>query len=179
MTVERCGAARDYDRVFKTACHMCYTSCGLNVYVKEGKMVKVDGMVEHPINKGEICITAEQAVDYVYSKERLKYPMKKEGRTWKRISWDEALDNIVGKLRESKEKYGDTSLVVFAGDPTAMQGASAALLAWRFCDIYGTPNRSSVESLCHIVRSKAQLFTLGKTTNPDLEESKCIIAMGP
>jgi anaerobic selenocysteine-containing dehydrogenase len=148
------------------------------VYIKGGKIVKVDGMVEHPINKGEICITAEQALDYVYSEERLKYPMKKEGGEWKRISWDEALDTIATKLRESKEKYGDTSLAVFAGDPTAMQGASAALLAWRFCDIYGTPNRCSVESFCHIIRSKAQLFTLGKTTNPDVEEAKCIILWG-
>ncbi len=159
----------DYDRVAKTACHMCYASCGLNVYIKGGKIVKVDGMVEHPINQGEICITAEQALDYVYSDDRLKYPVKKEGGKWRRISWDEALDTIATKLEESKEKYGDTSLAVFAGDPTAMQGASAALLAWRFCDIYGTPNRCSVESICHIVRSKAQLFTLGKTTNPDIE----------
>ena len=172
------SAGLNYDRVVKTACHMCYASCGLNVYIKGGKIVKVDGMVEHPINKGEICITAEQALDYVYSEERLKYPMKKEGGEWKRISWDEALDTIATKLRESKEKYGDTSLAVFAGDPTAMQGASAALLAWRFCDIYGTPNRCSVESICHIIRSKAQLFTLGKTTNPDVEEAKCIILWG-
>ena len=168
----------DYDLVVKTACHMCFASCGLNAYVKDGRIIKVDGMAEHPVNRGEICITAEHALDYVYSEDRLKYPMKKEGGKWKRISWDEALDTTAAKLRESKEKYGDTSLAVFAGDATAMQGAAAALLAWRFCDIYGTPNRCSVESICYIVRGKATLFTLGKFSSPDAEEAKCIMLWG-
>ena len=46
------------ENVVKTACQMCSWSCGINVYVRHGRMVKVEGMSEHPLNRGKICIKA-------------------------------------------------------------------------------------------------------------------------
>ncbi|GAG03248.1 unnamed protein product, partial [marine sediment metagenome] len=58
-------------KVVKTACSLCALACGINVYLDGGKIVKVEGMYEHPLNKGILCPRAEAAWEYVYSPERL------------------------------------------------------------------------------------------------------------
>lgn len=72
----------------------------MNVYLENGKIVKVEGMPEHPLNKGSLCPKGRAAVEHFYSPERLKYPLKREGEEWKRISWEEALDIIISKLNK-------------------------------------------------------------------------------
>ena len=172
------GGLAEYDRMYKTVCKMCYLGCGLDVYVKNGKIVQVAGMAEHPLNKGEICVKAEQAIDFVYSEDRLKYPLKKENGKWKRVSWDQALDEIVSRLKESQGKFGGTSLITFAGDATTLAGACGAMLGERFCDVYETPNRSTVNSICYVIRGRAGICTVGKFNTPDAENAKCVILWG-
>ncbi|MFC1905572.1 molybdopterin-dependent oxidoreductase [Chloroflexota bacterium] len=168
----------DNERVVKTLCKMCYLQCGIDVYVRDGKIVKVAGMKEHPLNKGEICIKAEQAIPWVYSENRLRYPIKKQNGEWQRISWDEALHIMADKLKEAKQKHGDTSLIYITGDPTGMSGPCGSLLGHRFCDIYGTPYRSAVDAICYIIRGKAAMCTTGKFNIPDGENARCIILWG-
>ena len=162
-------------RVVKTTCGMCFLYCGINVYVEDGRITRVEGMPECPSNRGGICVKGRNAVDQVYSDERLKYPMKRENGSWKRISWDEALDAIVTKLRESKEKYGATSLAVFAGDPVGTQERLGWDMIWRFCDVYGAPSRFMDGHICANIRYRAYFVTFGKMMAFDVENSKCII----
>ena len=82
-------------QVIKSDCIMCINSCGINAYVEDGKLVKVEGMKEHPISLGELCPRGEALPEWVYSKGRLTHPMKKKtDGGWERISWDYALDTI-------------------------------------------------------------------------------------
>jgi anaerobic selenocysteine-containing dehydrogenase len=94
---------------------MCINSCGINAYVEDGKLVKVEGMPEHAVSEGYICPRGEALVEYVYSPERLQYPMKKVDGEWQRITWDEALDTIANELKKIKEKYGAKALAVYSG----------------------------------------------------------------
>jgi len=91
-------------KLIKTDCILCVWGCGINAYVEEGRLVKVEGMTEHPLNQGVLCPRGQQLVDYIYSPDRLKYPMKRVNGSWERISWDEALDTIAGKLQQNKDK---------------------------------------------------------------------------
>ena len=59
---------------------MCINSCGINAYVEDGKLVKVEGMTEHPISEGYICPRGKALVEYVYSPDRVLHPMKKSQR---------------------------------------------------------------------------------------------------
>lgn len=176
--MQRSGSSSTERRVVKTSCGMCYLQCGIDVYVEGGKIVKVEGMSEHPSNRGAICVKGRHAVDYVYSDDRLKYPMKRENGDWKRISWEEALDTIATKLRESKERYGATSFGVFAGDPVGLQERVGWDMIWRFCDVYGTPNRFMDGNICANIRFRAHFVTFGKIMSADIENSKCIILWG-
>ena len=60
--------------LIKTDCILCVWGCGINAYVEGGKLVRVEGMTEHPLNQGLLCPRGKALVDYVYSPDRLKYP---------------------------------------------------------------------------------------------------------
>ena len=164
-------------KVIKTDCILCVWGCGINAYVEEGKLVKVEGMAEHPLNQGSLCPRGKALVDYVYSPDRLKYPMKKESGGWKRISWDEALDIIASKLQQIKDKYGARALAIFCGS-IGVENYELAAFARRFRGAYGTPNFLSVESNCYRSRILAHQLTFGTFLLEEPEKARCVILWG-
>jgi formate dehydrogenase (coenzyme F420) alpha subunit len=171
-------APAQYDKVVKTLCKMCWIQCGMNAYVKDGKVIKVTGMKEHPMNQGELCVKGEHSLEWLYNKERLQYPQLKVNGKFEKIGWDKALDILASKIKEGKQKYGDDSLIFCFGDPVGIVATCGAMLGERFCDAFGTRYRSGPNTYCYVIRGKAALSTMGKFENPDAEESKCIILWG-
>jgi len=162
--------------VKKTICGMCSKSCGIDVYLKEGKIIDVRGMKEHPMSKGVICEKAKFAPELQYSNDRLVTPLLKRGDVWERVSWDRALEHIAQKLTEIKSQYGPEALAVYLGNSVGLRDAKR--YAVRFCDTYGTPNYSSVDMLCHWSRTMATDMTVGGYPVPDEMNAKCIIVWG-
>src|SRR5208283_3304300 len=83
----------------------CWIQCGLLAHVdkKTGRLVKVTGNPEHPASRGFICHNRlDHAVEWLYHKDQLMFPLKRAGERgegkWKRISWNQALDEIADKL---------------------------------------------------------------------------------
>ncbi|MCP4682999.1 MAG: molybdopterin-dependent oxidoreductase, partial [Desulfobacterales bacterium] len=166
------------DGVFKTACELCPWGCGMEVLIKNGHLEKVLGNREHPLNEGVLCSKGLALKDFIYSKNRITHPMKKENGDWRRISWDEALDICAEKLQHIKANYGPKSLAVAIGMPVLLGGNTTVSFLRRFCDIYGTPNCFSVESLCYRCRIVANILTLGKFPAADIANAKTIMVWG-
>jgi len=164
-------------QAYKTACMLCFQGCGINVHVKDGKLLKVEGMPEHPFSRGVLCPRGWHLPDYIYSPERLQYPMKKRNGEWSRISWNEALDTISGKLQEIKNEYGAHALVVSVGSIGA-ENIEISAFAQRFRGAYGTPNYYSIEAHCFRTRIMARLLTFGTYPLEDPDNSDCIILWG-
>ncbi len=164
-------------KIIKTDCILCINSCGINAYVEDGKLVKVEGMVEHPVSEGYICPRGEALVEYVYSPDRLKYPMKKVNGNWERITWDEALDTIAEELQQVKDKYGAKALAVYSGS-IGTENIELAGFAQRFRGVYGTPNLLSVEGNCFRSRIMARQMTFGGYPIEEPWNSKCVIIWG-
>ncbi len=164
-------------KVIKTDCILCVWGCGINAYVEDGKLVKVEGMTEHPLSQGVLCPRGEHLVDYIYSPDRLKYPMKKRNGDWERISWDEALDTIASKLQQIKDKFGAHALAIFCGS-IGVENLELAAFARRFRGAYGTPNFLSVESNCFRSRILAHQLTFGTFLLEEPEKAKCTILWG-
>jgi anaerobic selenocysteine-containing dehydrogenase len=163
--------------VFRTACMLCFMACGLNAYVKNGKLIKVEGMSEHPLNRGLLCPRGLALPDYIYSPHRLKYPMKKTKGGWRRISWDEALDEVVNRLERIREEYGPHS-VAFSVGSIGAENIEISAFAQRFRGLYGTPNFFSIEAHCFRSRIMARLLTFGTYPLEDPEHSEVIILWG-
>ena len=101
--------------IVKTVCMLCFQVCGIKAHLKKGKLIRVEGMPEHPFSRGVLCPRGLHLPEYVYSAERLKYPMKKADGGWRRISWDEALEITADRLQGIKDEYGARSLAVSVG----------------------------------------------------------------
>ncbi|MBP2632024.1 MAG: Acetylene hydratase [Firmicutes bacterium] len=93
--------------------------CGMKLHIKDGKLVKVEGDPEHPISQGRLCVRCLSLPDYVYHPDRITHPMKRVGKhgenKWEQITWDEAWDIIVSKVKHYQKNYGNESIVVFGG----------------------------------------------------------------
>jgi formate dehydrogenase (coenzyme F420) alpha subunit len=165
-------------QLVKTTCQLCHLGCGMNVSLENGRIVKVEGMPEHPLNEGLLCPKGEAVIEYVYSPDRVKYPMKRDGDGWQRISWDEALDTIVDKMTEVKDTYGAKAFAVAIGMSILLSGSVAVGLIRRFCYAFGSPNCFSVESMCYRCRVISYLLTYGRFRMADPENSRCIILWG-
>ncbi|WP_241158100.1 molybdopterin-dependent oxidoreductase [Adlercreutzia sp. ZJ138] len=108
-------AQPDYDRVGRCTCAPnCVGSCGINAFVKDDTIVKVEPADFPDENYNRICLCGiSNALQRVYSPDRIKYPMKRVGERgsgeWERISWEEAIDLICEKMTYNIENYGPTA----------------------------------------------------------------------
>jgi anaerobic selenocysteine-containing dehydrogenase len=144
-----------------TDCTICYHSCGMRVLVEDGRITKVEGLKEHPLNKGQLCPKGERAIELVYHPDRLKYPLKKVNGDWRRVSWDDALGEIAEKLKKLKNEFGPEVLSIFCGS-IGVENLEMMELAQRFKGAYGSPNFISVEGICYRMRIRARQMTFGK-----------------
>lgn len=144
-----------------TGCALCYHSCGMEVTVENGKAVEVAGQKDHPLNKGYLCPKGRAAIEHLYHPDRLKYPLKKVNGEWERVSWDQALTEIAGKLSELSEKY-DPSVNAFFCGSIGVENVEMVSLTQRFKAALKTPNYFSVESICYRMRIRARQITFGK-----------------
>jgi len=110
-------AQPEYDKIGRCTCAPnCVGSCGINAFVKDDTIIKVEPADFPDTNYNRICLCGiSNAMQRVYSPDRVKYPMKRVEGTergageWERISWEEAIDLIHEKMTTNIEKYGSTS----------------------------------------------------------------------
>jgi formate dehydrogenase (coenzyme F420) alpha subunit len=157
-----------------TDCTLCYHSCGTIVTVKDGKAVKVEGLPSHPLNKGKLCPKGEAMLDNIYDPKRLKYPMKRVGKNWKRVTWDQALTEIADKLLKLKEEFGPGTLGVFSGS-IGVENLEMTGLTQRIKAAFGSPNFFSVESICYRMRIRTRQITFGKYPTEELDSNLYIL----
>jgi len=171
------------EKAVRSACQACHCECGVLVYVKDGKVVKVEGDPDHPMSRGFICIKGSTYPELLYHPNRLKYPLKRIGRRrgegkWQRISWDEALSIIASKLKEIKEKYGAQAICTSQGTGPKGNILSTVWLAYAI----GSPNVTSIGHICWFPTMIAEYATLGgmvtAEAGPDYKRAKCIVIWG-
>ncbi len=165
-------------KIVKSICTMCPTCCGIDAHIRDGRLIRVTAMKEHPVNK--LCVKAQGMVDWLYSEERITTPLKHIDGAWEKISWDEAFDIIGDKLNNIKENYGAKALVIYLGDPS-LESSHVLRVATRFCSLYGTPNFTSNASLCFAARGIGHGLSLSKRVLPlfpSYENTRCVVVWG-
>ncbi|MCC6889235.1 MAG: molybdopterin-dependent oxidoreductase [Hyphomicrobiales bacterium] len=99
-------------KVVKTACGMCYIGCGVDVSVKNGVVIGVEGSVNNPQNRGKMCAKGKAGFMNLYNPHRVKAPLKRTNPNkgidvdpgWQEISWAEAVDTIVANLQRIRNE---------------------------------------------------------------------------
>ncbi len=167
------------ERRIATFCAMCgpTAGCGIWAHVRDGKLVGIEGMKESPRNRGKLCPRAFASTQWLYSPDRLKYPLKRVGEKgegkFEKITWDEALDLVAERLLEQKRKYGPESLAILS---PARRSYSDYL--YRFLIVHGSPNYGH-SGICAVQRAFGLAYTLGTPrTMPDYARANLIIVWG-
>lgn len=138
------------DRVVPGGCNLCFNCCSLNFHLKGDRLVKITGNEDDPLLQGRICAKSQLTLQMYNSDQRLLYPQKRvgargEGR-FERISWDQALDEIAGRLRAVREAHGSEALAMYIGARTGLIDSRATTKM--FADLWGTPNKDGTEPFC-------------------------------
>jgi anaerobic selenocysteine-containing dehydrogenase len=104
------------ERTVTTVCPLdCPDSCTLEVTTGNGRIVSIDGSDRNPITGGYICAKVRRFGERVYGPDRLRYPAVRKGPkghgTFTRVSWDEALTVVAGRLRDIRERWGGEAIL--------------------------------------------------------------------
>ncbi len=148
-----------FDREVFSLCEQCVWRCGLRAKVFEGKVYKLDGNPNHPHSNGMLCPRGQAGIAALYDPDRLRFPMIRSGDrgsgVWQRISWNQALDYVAGKLQSIKQQFGPEAMV-FSSTHNLSQVQFENLLR-----AYGSPNYGTQRSLCFNAMIIANLLTFG------------------
>lgn len=85
--------------VKKSVCHLCLGSCGVELTIKDNNIVKVMPDYSNPVSQGYVCEKAQMIMQYQLSADKIETPLKKVGDQFVSVSWDQAIDEIVEKLK--------------------------------------------------------------------------------
>lgn len=118
----------------------CHDNCGVLLYVKEGKLIKIEGDPENPYNQGRLCLRCLAAKEMIEHPSRLLYPLRRvrEDRgkdNFERISWDEAYELIAQEFKAIIDRYGAQAINVTQGTGRDINGYGPLLAR-----LIGTPN---------------------------------------
>ena len=159
-----------------TLCDICCpgTHCGINAYVKDGEIIKVEGTEGHPFNEGKLCPKGSANRQYIYRPDRIRTPLRRVGPrgsgTFEPISWDEALEEITRKLLRYRAEHGANSVAFFSGYTKWYRQT-----LHRFAYSFGSINYGSECSVCWKSTEMAWMATCGTIIEPDYEHANTIL----
>jgi anaerobic selenocysteine-containing dehydrogenase len=166
-----------------SACPLdCPDACSLEVRVTDGRVVKVDGSRLNPVTQGYICAKVRRVPEHLYGPDRLLYPARRVGPKgageFARISWEEALELAVARLREARDRWGGESLLPF------YYGGSNGLLTQdttdaRFFNRLGASRMA--RTVCAAPSGRAATGLYGRMAGvalPDFRHARLIVLWG-
>ncbi|MGF1476232.1 MAG: molybdopterin oxidoreductase family protein [Geminicoccaceae bacterium] len=167
------------DEVRKTTCYMCACRCGIDVFLRDGKVSYIQGNRDHPVNRGVLCAKGSAGIMQHYSPARLTKPLRRTGPRgsgqFEEIEWEQALSLAVDWLKPVRET-DPKKLAFFTG-----RDQSQSLTSW-WAQQYGTPNYAAHGGFCSVNMAAAGIYTMGgafwEFGSPDWERTKMFMIFG-
>ncbi|MEM7178399.1 MAG: molybdopterin-dependent oxidoreductase, partial [Pseudomonadota bacterium] len=181
-TVTKASAASAADGkvdIVKSVCTHCSVGCTVVAEVQDGVWTGQEPGWDSPFNLGAHCAKGGAVREHAHGERRLKYPMKLEGGEWKRMSWDDAINEIGDGMMSIREESGPDS-VYWLG--SAKHNNEQAYLFRKFAAYWGTNNVDHQARICHstTVAGVANTWGYGAMTNSynDIHNSRAIFIIG-
>ncbi|HQR19632.1 MAG TPA: molybdopterin-dependent oxidoreductase [Burkholderiaceae bacterium] len=168
-----------------STCQGCTQWCAIQIFVEDGRAVRVRGNPASKTNHGYVCPRGHLIPQQVYDPDRVKVPLKRtnpaKGRgvdpKWVPVTWDEALDIVATKMIELRNANEPEKLVYMRGrySPT-----STELLYGTLPKVFGTPNYFSHSAICAEAEKMGPGLTQGffGYRDYDLEKVQCLVLWG-
>lgn len=167
-----------------STCQGCTTWCPVEIFVQDGRAVKVKGNRYSKQNDGYVCPKGHLSLQQLYDPDRVKVPMKRtnpeKGKgvdpQFVPISWDEALNTVADKMMELRKAEETEKFVVLRGRYSYMRDVIYGALP----KVFGSPNGISHSALCAEAEKAGSYFTAGywDYRDYDLDNSKYVLIWG-
>jgi anaerobic selenocysteine-containing dehydrogenase len=150
--------------------------------VQNGKVRTIDGSHRNPVTDGFICAKVRKFDGRVYGPDRLRTPGIRKGRKgegrFERVTWDVALDRIVQKMQEAREKWGAESILPYSygGSNGLLTQDNLDATLWRR---FGTSRLA--RTVCAAPTGAANMGLYGKmpaVTYEDYPDARLIVLWG-
>jgi anaerobic selenocysteine-containing dehydrogenase len=134
--------------IVPTICFNCESGCGLLSYIDKetNKIRKFEGNPYHPGSRGRNCAKGPATINQINDVDRILYPMKRKGERgagdWERVSWDEVLDDIAGRIRKALKEERKNEVVYHVGRPGHEGFMDRVLQSW------GVDGHNSHTNIC-------------------------------
>ncbi|MDD8060543.1 formate dehydrogenase subunit alpha [Shewanella metallivivens] len=163
----------------RTICSACAVGCGLYAEVQNGVWTGQEPAFDHPFNAGGHCAKGAALREHGHGEKRLKYPMKLVGGKWKKISWDQAFNEVGDKMMDIRKESGPDS-VYFMG--SAKFSNEGCYMYRKLAAVWGTNNVDHSARICHstTVAGVANTWGYGAQTNSfnDIQNAHAIFFIG-
>ena len=161
-------------------CRICESLCGLELEVDEGQITKIRPNKAHVATRGFACIKGLQQHKMYDSPDRLRYPEKRIGDRWERISWEQALQEIGAKLRSLRADHGPDSVAMYLGTPVGFN-ALHPHFAQGFIQGLGSTNfyENASQDCSNKWAVARDIYGFPYTQPfPDIDRTHCLIMVG-
>ncbi|MFB6302834.1 MAG: molybdopterin-dependent oxidoreductase [Haloferacaceae archaeon] len=148
----------------KTICNFCAVGCGFRGERKGDAFVGQEPWMEHPVNNGSLCSKGAAIFGSEHSPKRVKHPMRLENGKWRKVSWDDAYDEIAGEIKRVWEEHSRESVMILGSAHHANEEAYASR---KLAAFMGTNNIDHQARICHstTVAGLANTWGYGAMTN--------------
>ena len=173
-------------RTIHSACpHDCPDACAVLITVEDGRATRIQGDPEHRVTRGFLCGKVAKYLDRVYAPDRVLYPMRRVAAkgtygdaAFRRIGWDEALDEIAARLKAIGAEFGPEAVLPYSygGNIGVLNGGS---MDRRFFHRLGASQLH--RSICSETGGQAMISIYGRKMGTEPEQfrhAKYIIAWG-
>ncbi len=168
-------------KAIPSACWQCVARDGIIGFVEDGRLVKIEGNPKLPRTNGKLCARGNAGVNQSYDPDRILYPMRHVGKErgdgkWKRISWDEALDELASRLKKLRDEGTPEKFMFHYG---RMKASSSKIIKSYFLAAYGTGTIGNHTSICEGGKWTGQELTWGKHYDVnDVERTNFVFVFG-
>jgi assimilatory nitrate reductase catalytic subunit len=174
-------ASEEEDKMVKTHCCFCGQQCGIQLRVRDNKIVGWEPWEDFPFNQGKLCPKGVKRYMQDEHPDRLKHPLQRiPGKGFEPIAWDSALTRVVSEIQRIQQTYGNDSFAVLTG---ASLTNEKAYLMGKFARVaLRTANIDYNGRLCMVSAGAAskKVFGIDRSANPwsDIPKAKVILVAG-
>lgn len=161
-------------------CMLCDAHCGLSVDLDGDRVTGIQGNDADPFSRGHVCPKASAIGDLMEDPDRVREPLRRQGKGFVPVSWSEALDEITDRLAGIRRTHGADAIATYLGNPTA-HDHGAALASVLFRAALGGKNHFSAVSVDTLPRMVASHVLYGVATAvpvPDIDHTDLFVMLG-
>src|SRR5947208_2109398 len=161
---------------FATVCRECPAGCGVLARNRDGRVVKLEGNPDHPVNQGALCVRGQAALQQIYHPDRFTGPQRRDGDALKAMPWDEALKLVADKAGELRKAGKGRATAIVA----QLENGSQAVRLDRWVQGVGARPRVTFEPFGYEAIRAANHQVFGRDVVPyyAFEDAEVVLSFG-